>query len=355
MKDAPTPPEWSRQLKALLDSVRIESKTSFLFRGRRVDASSHTPAHVEDDCFDPDPLLHMLHRQLYACFHKGVDFEDGDPAPAAGDVEEDDYDDDRDEEFRARLSEAYGGPGRLSRGWKVLAPMSGGEVCAEKGRRVRVWRPGQYLFDGAPARAKKGDSVDALLRRNSLTLQPGFFYAFGGFAADELCEWVPARFYLNASAEGAAEVVRLVADAFDARAVPFTLKCLCSESDYSRRDSAVLYVGRRYAHVAFRLLEELYPRLRAHLRAETPLLTKTLAPGLALAEDPNADDSFGTHRTRAVARGLHAAFLDDKHADGERLEYVLKSFEKHNISTTRPHLNAKPEDPYGIDLLELRV
>lgn len=345
-------PAWTRQLQPILASIQIESKTSFLFRGERVEAAGQSPPHLDDPCFNLDPLLYLLHRQLYTCFHMGIDGGDGgtvrDAEAAAGT--------DDDEDFQGRLLDAYGGQGQLSRDWKVLVSMNGGEVCAEKGRRVHVWRPGQYLFDGAPARVKKGDVIHVLLRKNSLTLQSGFYHAFGSFVADELCGGSrSARFYLNARHDGAADVVRLVSNTFNARGLPFQFKCLSSASDYVRRDSAVIYMGKRYAHLAVSLLNEIYPRLRAHLRAEIPILSKPLAPGLALAEDPDTDDSFGTHRTRAIAQGLYAAFLDGKHTEGERLASVLKSFEAQNISTERPHLNAKPDDPYGLDLLELRL
>lgn len=348
-------PAWTRRLMPILDSIQIESKTSFLFRGKRIDAAAQPPAHLDDPCFNLDPLLYLLHRHIYTCFHMGIDdssvvsIREADAEatvkPAAAD----------DGDFQKRLSDAYGGQGQLSRDWKVLVALSGGEVCAEKARRVRVWRPGQYIFDGAPERAKKDDSIHVLLRKNSLTLQSGFYYAFGSFVADDQYEGSSARFYLNAHHEGIADVVRLVSNTFNACRLPFHFKCLSSASDYVRRDSAVLYIGKRYAHLAVSLLSELYPRLRANLRAETPILAKPLAPGLALAEDPDADDSFGTHRTRAIAQGLYSAFLEGQHTEGERLASIMQSFAAQNISTEKPHLNAKPDDPYGLDLLELRL
>jgi hypothetical protein len=348
-------PEWTRQLMPILDSIQIESKTSFLFRGERIDVAAQPPAHLDDPCFNLDPLLYLLHRHIYTCFHMGID--DGSvvsirEADTEATVEPDAA---GDSDFQKRLLAAYGGQGQLSRDWKVLVALSGGEVCAEKARRVRVWRPGQYIFDGAPARAKKDDSIHVLLRKNSFTLQSGFYYAFGSFIADDQCEGRSARFYLNVCHDGVADVVQLVSNTFNACGLPFNFKCLSSASDYVRRDSAVLYMGKRYAHLAVSLLSELYPRLRASLRAETPILAKPLAPGLALAEDPDADDSFGTHRTRAIAQGLYTAFLDGQHTEEERLASIMKSFETQNISTEKPHLNAKPDDPYGLDLLELRL
>jgi hypothetical protein len=170
--------------------------------------------------------------------------------------------------------------------------------------------------------------------------------------ADEQSEGRSVRFYLNASHEGAAEVARLVCGTFNARRVPFQFKCLSSPSDYARHDSAVLYMGKRYAHIAVSLLGQMYPQLRPHLRERTPMLAKPLAPGLALAEDPDADDSFGTHRARAIAEGLYAAFQHRQHTEAERLNAVSKAFEEHNISTEKPYLNAQPADPFGLDLLE---
>jgi hypothetical protein len=349
-------PSWAHEVLPVLGAIQIESPTSFLFRGTRIDAANQPPAHLEDPCFNLDPLFYLLHRHIYTSFHMGVEAGEGDLAVRQLDAEALDAgetDIPTDDSFQQKLLDAYGGQAHLSRGWKVLIALNGGEVCAQKAHRVRVWRPGQYLFDGAPARAAKGASVHVLLRKNSLTLQSGFYHAFGSFVADEQSEGRAMRFYLNARHAGAAEVARLVCGTFDARGVPFQFKCLSGASDYVRRDSAVLYMGKRYARVAVDLLGQLYPHLRGYLRAETPMLAKPLAPGLALAEDPDADDSFGTHRTRAIAEGLYDAFRHDRHTEAERLAAVLRAFEAQNISTEKPHLNAKPDDPFGLDLLEL--
>jgi hypothetical protein len=347
-------PSWAHEVLPILNAIKIESPTSFLFRGTRIDATTEPPAHLEDPCFNLDPLLSLLHRHIYTSFHMGVMAGEGDITVRQPDDEETPTPDDEDDNaIQQELLNAYGGQAHLSRGWKVLAALNGGEVCARKAHRVRVWRPGQYLFDGAPARPAKGSTVHVMLRKNSLTLQPGFYHAFGSFVADEQSEGRAVRFYLNSRRDGAAEVARLLCGTFNARGVPFQFKCLSSASEYARRDSAVLYMGKRYARVAVALLGQLYPRLRQHLREETPMLAKQLAPGLALAEDPDADDSFGTHRTRAVAEGLYDAFQHNQHTEAERLDAVLRAFETQNISIKKPHLNAKPDDPFGLDLLEL--
>jgi hypothetical protein len=347
-------PAWLDRLRPTLASVQIDSATSLRLDGEQVDVSAQPPVHREDHCFNPDPLVHLLHRHLYDSCHTAAvrrhaalpppekpGEAPGLPVAADG------------PELAEELLKAHGGPPWLSRGWKVLVAMKGGEVCAQKARRVRVWRPGQYVFDGAPARPKNGDSVHVLIGSNSLTLQPGFYHAFGRFVADEACEERSVRFYLNVRYEGAAALVRLLCGTLDARAVPFQFKCLTGGSDYGRCDSAVLYVGKRYARLVVSLLGEMYDAMSPHLRDETPLLAKRLAPGVSLAEDPNTDDSFGTHRTRAIAEGLRDAFVRGLTTEDERLTSVLASFDAHNISTAKPYLNAKPADPYGLDHLEL--
>jgi hypothetical protein len=344
-------PDWTNQLKPVLDAIQIDSETSFIFRGEHINTETQPPAHLEHPCFNADPMTYLLHKYIYEHFHMGEE-ELHDTAHNALDQQFEISDSDE-EDFQDRLSQAHAGQSQWSRNWKALA-VRNGEVCAEKDGRIKIWQPGQYLFEGAPSSVKKDDMIEVLLKRDSLSLQKGFYYVFGNFAADEWCEHSSVRLYLNLSAQGAAHVVRLLTHTFYARKFPFLFKCLNIPSDYTRRDSAVLYLGKRYAHMALSLLSEIYPQLLPHLRDGNPMLTKTLAPGVALAEDPDSSDSFGTHRTRAIAEGILTAFFQNQHTESERMHWMMHSFEDNNISTEKPYLSAKPFDPFGLDLLELR-
>lgn len=345
-------PDWTNQLKPVLDAIQIDSETSFLFRGESINAENEPPAHREHPCFHTDPMTYLVHKHIYEHFHMGAEELD-DRAHNFEDEDLETFDGDEDEEFQELLSQSHTGQSQWSRNWKALG-VRNGSVCTEKDGRIKIWQPGQYIFEGAPASVKNGDMIEVLMKRDSISLQSGFYYVFGNFVADEWCENNSVRLYMNVSAKGAANVVELLTRTFYARKFPFLFKCLNIPADYTRRDSAVLYLGKRYAHMAISLLSGIYSQLLPHLRPGTPMLTKTLAPGIALAEDPDNSDSFGTHRTRAIAEGLLNAFFQNQHTESERVNSMIQAFDDNNISTEKPYLTAQPFDPFGLDLLELR-
>ena len=91
--------------------------------------------------------------------------------------------------------------------------------------------------------------------------------------------------------------------ALNARKLPFHLKVLHSPQLFTRCDAGVLYLPRSAFGAAQPALRDIYAHVETELRSEAPALTKSLAPGLGLAESP-AGESFGLHRCNLIADGL---------------------------------------------------
>lgn len=335
------PPPWFPAVAPILAGIRVVSPTAFETAGRHVDVRAHAPGSREDDFFDPDPLMHRLHRHLYAEHYAGGEPEAPAPAAAA---------DGR--AFLGALQAANARPAFLEEGWRVVETLRGGAVAAERAGRVHRWGAGEYLFDGAPDAPRRGSMVAVWRRAGSATVQTGFYYAFGAAVADGFDECCIVRYYLNLSAAGAAPALALLTRELDARGLPFAFKSPDHPAGYARRDSGVLYVAARHAPVTHAVLHALHPRLAPHLRPGVPLLTQRLAHGLAFAEEPENGDSFGAHRTRAMAEALVDAWRDGDASDEGVGRRVLARFEERGIDLDAPHLNARAADLYGLKTLE---
>ena len=82
------------------------------------------------------------------------------------------------------------------------------------------------------------------------------------------------------------------------------------------------------------------------MRHGVPALTRSLAPGLALAEDPGHGESYGLHRAMLVADGLVRGFEAGAVGVEERLSYVEESMVESGVDPRRPYLKAGSCDDY---------
>jgi hypothetical protein len=108
----------------------------------------------------------------------------------------------------------------------------------------------------------------------------------------------------------------------------------------------VLYVDKRFFRVVSRVLAGVRTEVARHLRPETPLFTKPLAEGLALAEEPYTGESFGMQRCRILAEGLLGAHAKGLRDDAARLEEVGRHFSSYGLSLDTPYLNPRSIDQY---------
>jgi hypothetical protein len=113
-------------------------------------------------------------------------------------------------------------------------------------------------------------------------------------------------------------------------------------------DTAVLYVNHNYSSIVLRLVACVQPAVCQHLGRETPLFTKRLADGLALAEDPGDGTSFGMNRCRIVAESLWAMHQECLQTEDQRLARLTLEFRNRGLNLDLPYLNPGSADRYEL-------
>lgn len=246
------------------------------------------------------------------------------------------------------LSAANAGQPRWETGWQIYKVEPSGQIFAQRGGVNRAFSPGQYVIqDGVGAGPRVGSNATVFFPKESLTIQPGFYFAFGEAETEFPADFNLIRFYWNIESGGAAGLMRLSTQKLNRFRVPFRMKSLTARSQYTRLDPAIIYLNKRYYHIAAELLSGVRHEMEGRLGDGTPLFTLCLAPGLALAEDPGNGESFGMNRCRLLAEAVWTAYLQGDQSLSARLDEVEKQFSANGLDLDRPYLNARSIDLYN--------
>lgn len=325
------------QLKKIVRAIEVRSPEMFTFAGRHFTLAEAGHAHGFAQA-EANPLAKLLEQALYQhCYSRHFDggLRDEQPLNVQG------------VDLTPALSEANQTRERWDAGWQVYQIMPTGQVMAQKGGRSRSLWPGEFLSTDAPGMMPRpGTNLSVFFMRETTTMQPGFYFAFSEAQTGELDNFSLARFYWNVRAEGAAPLMRAVTRGLNRFQVPFRIKCLTNSAFYTRDDAAVLYVDKRFYPVTSRVLAGIYEEVSRHMRPATPLFTKRLADGLALAEEPYTGESFGMQRCRILAEGLLSAHARGLRDDASRLEEVERHFAAYGFTLDAPYLNPRSVDQY---------
>jgi hypothetical protein len=278
-------PPLRRELASILDAVSILSPTSFTFRGQPSTGLAMPMMGLQLHPGAP-PLMNELTGQLYQhCFSNRFSGQI---------VKSEEPRTENDAAWPETLARANQSRDRWEDGWQVLQSMPNGQLIARRGDTTRMLSPGEFVnLSGSGMFLAPGSAVRLYVPRESRTVQPGYYFAFGETLPDSCDEFSMVRFYWNVSAEGAAELLKLISGELNRWQVPYRFKTGVQPGMLARCDSAVLYAPHRCAPLAYELVWEIRKRMQPLLRAEVPLFTLRLAPGLAFAEDPGTQESFG--------------------------------------------------------------
>ena len=253
--------------------------------------------------------------------------------------------------FYNRLHQSNSGTGYFDPGWYVLREESDGSLAVTKGSlRVHIERD-RHLQPAQQA-AVVGDSVAVQMPKNRV--QNGFYMAVSNVGLNRLDDpegqSVTVRVYFNLTPEGAVATMGSLTRWLNEMAIPFSFKVLYNPKDYGRHDSGVLYFDKSDYEAVRQVLEAVYSEERSHFQPEVPLFTMQLAPGLALAEEPDhkfADqESFGMNRCQIVANSLLEAWHQEDGSLKGRINAILQHFSFLGIDWQRPYLNANSEHIY---------
>jgi hypothetical protein len=326
------PPELREELMRILDAVHILSPTSFTFAGKESNGLAPPMIGLQLDA-SAAPLMNELTSELYQhCYSTRFKGKVESSEPSFTPV---------DPACVERLTRANQSRERWEDGWKSVQGMPNGQVIASNGTLTRVLMPGEFVnLSGSGTFFSPTAMVRIYVPRESQTVQPGYYFAFGETVTDSSDEYSIARFYWNISAEGSAELLELLSQRLNLWQVPFRFKTGLYSSMHARCDSAVLYVPRRTTAFAYELLSEINERVRPYLQTEVPLFTLRLADGFAFADDTGTRESFGMSRCRLLAQGIWHAHSEGAQQSEERLAAVDGQFRAEGISLERPWLGA---------------
>ncbi|MDF5706988.1 MAG: T3SS effector HopA1 family protein [Nostoc sp. S4] len=256
-----------------------------------------------------------------------------------------------DREFLEQLHRHNAGNGYYDYGWSILQEKSDNSLIVSKGDlKLRVE---QNCYLVSVNQSAVVDELVAILMPKNL-IQKGFYLAVGNIGSHQQTVFIQSqitvRIYLNISPKGAIILMETLTQKLNFDSIPFILKFLYNPCDYKRYDAGVLYFDKSQYQVVRQIIKAAYIKHQAHFRAEVPLFTKKLMPGLGLAEQPinqsSISESFGENRCQIVANGLLEAMQKkDISADG-KIQTICKQFVNANIDLYYPYLNAGSEDIY---------
>ncbi len=325
-------------LEGALRAVTVDSPTTFTWFGTRTGTLPPKIRRVMSPATCRDYLRHQLRDRLYRDFYctgQPVPPEDLSPRRSPPGLTP----------FVLSLRAANAGGGCREPGWTVRA-VHDGELAVERdGLHVRI-RP-EDTYAAPHERLEPGDQRHVRFPKEFLKMSPGFYMALGneGLTLDPAMPIV--RFYWNLRSSGAPRLVGAATRVLNREQVPFRLKVISDPDGFTRCDAGVLYVERHdYLRVA-QAVHGIYAELAADIKPATPVFTKRLAPGLALAEEPaGSADSFGTHRCGLLAEAIIRACEQKTKAIQDCMEVLAACFAEEGLSLHTPFLNAGSVDDY---------
>jgi hypothetical protein len=350
-------------------ATTVLSPTAFAWFGAPQQALAERSAAAMDATAARAYLVYALQSRLYTSFYcPGVASPAGfDPTPTRrlGPSP-----------FLWALSQANRGTGSREPGWTVAAHEDGRVVVERDG--LRLWvrpeelhrgggkrapspgagQPGPHELDDDPGEhaspldaVRPGAQVGVRMPKELRRLSPGFYMALGDaeFSPDASQAAGIVRCYWSLHSEGAAALVERLTGALNEAGLAFRLKVIADPEGYRRCDAGVLYTLAPQFELVAPIVADTHRLIEPWLRPVSPALTKPLAPGLALAEDPGVDaESFGMNRCRLVAEGIVNAAERGAGSAAERMEVVAAHFERAQVSLERPYLRPGSVDRYRL-------
>ena len=222
-------------------------------------------------------------------------------------------------------------------GWKIIAEGVRDFVVSKHGLSVRVRRDSVKRI--------VGDRGVIRYSAELLNSSPGFYTVLGD---KQFTTQAVVRIYWHLTVDGAVAFVRGVTRLMNDAGLPFRAKVLSSPQSFCRADAAVIYMPRSIIFEAYPVVRALYRRLFRHLRSLTPVFTKRIGDGVAIAEEPQGGGSFGQHRCDIVAKALLSAYRCGAFSVDDQLYHVRCGFKRAGLSLSQPFLNGGSTDRYPL-------
>jgi HopA1 effector protein family len=254
-----------------------------------------------------------------------------------------------DPELYANLHESNCGQGYFDPGWDVLREESNGLLAVQKNElTIHVDRKQLRLAEQS---VNIGSSISLPMPSNLVT--KGCYLAVGNAGLCNYNSDTPQMvdIYFNFSPAGAIAVMKSLTQQLNAMNIMFSFRVPYNINDYNRYDSGILHIERHNSQAIWQVLQNIYTESKSHFQTDVPLFTKPLAPGIGLAEEPNAkfvaSENFGANRCRMVANGLQSAWQQGDDSKEGKLACIIKHFSEMKVDLKYPYLNAN-QDIYPI-------
>lgn len=337
---------YAHQIRSAVRATVIHSDTVFSWFGRR---SFRLPTRTltafsiaERRRYLKATIQNQLYSYFYCLGEATPSIEENEPPGMSG----------GDPNFQQRLSEANRGTGHLDPGWIVRSVEDSHIAVLKDGLELLVGRE-----QCVPSRlVLEGNEVSLKASKELLGISPGFYMAVANAPGYLAAHGEVIRLYWNLVPTGTERLIYLTTSRLNELKVPFRLKVLTDPSAYVRNDSAVLYLPLSKYELLRPVLEDIHLGVSEFMRYGVPALTKTLARGLGLAEDPGSDDtSFGFHRCGLMADGMVNAWEAGAVSDIDCFEEVRSRFEADGLSIDRPYLNSDSDESYEFTHRDVQV
>ncbi|HET7038226.1 MAG TPA: T3SS effector HopA1 family protein, partial [Thermomicrobiaceae bacterium] len=324
---------YRQQLESLIGALRVVPPDRFRWFGAWSPQPPRSVRARVDAATRHAYLVAQVRSHLYRQFYlPGQVVPLASPAAASPAPDED--------PFVRALIEANRGTGSWQPGWTLVE--RSGDVMQASRAGLTVWaRTADCRVDQAsPA------SVAVRLPKGSRSQSPGFYLAQGDEPFTLLGDDALVRLYWHLTPAAAIALMSSVTATLNAARIPFQFKVLKDPSAYTRNDAGVLYLSRGDLRRSARLLERIYRDVQNELLPGEPALTKRLAPGLGLAEDPGDGDSFGMHRCRLLAEAFVEAAGQRVRDPAGVLGLIEERFARDGLDPARPYLGPGAADDY---------
>jgi hypothetical protein len=332
--------DYRKQIEEAIQATVLESPTNYWWFGNRSPKLSPAVKRLLPPNTARNYLLFNLQTQLYSDFYSNgfasPSRQQAAGLPAIGRTP-----------FVEELSAANCGTGYWEDGWEVRAVKHGAVIVHRGGLELWVQPEDCHIPQGNPIAA--GLRLSLRFPKEMLGISPGFYMALGNEELTVDSSQGIVRLYWNLTPDGTLHFMKQATSLLNQAQLPFNLKALNDRNAYSRCDAVVLYIRKTDYDDVAKILGKIYQDVSVHLKQGTPVFTKSLAPGVGLAEDPGKDSSFGEHRCRLLADGIIRAYEQGKKSLDERFQVVAERFAEDSIDLEKPFLNPGSSDDYRFD------
>ncbi len=253
----------------------------------------------------------------------------------------------RRESLRGALMNISVRPDSWSMGWRLRQLAGRNGALVQRGHISRVVRHGSYVTMNEDSGSRIGDAVSILSRARTIDASGSVVRFYGIELFPPFDELLAVRFYLHVCDEGAPGVAMVLPPLFDRYRIPFQLKVMTADEDADRADACTLYIDSAHFNIVKPLLVESLSEFEEHLVSATPLFTRRLSCGLALAEDPLDGNSFGLARCATIAAALCAAFKRGICDPAGRAASIEEAFRAQDVDVDRLFLRSKVSTDYA--------